>query len=62
MQKVTERKVTIMLCHDVRDVGVGAIQASHTVDHGRGVNMVYWDLGDRTKYAIKVRLDVNRAL
>ena len=32
---MTEREVTIMLRHDLR-------KALHTVEHGRGVNMVYY--------------------
>ena len=34
MQKVTEREVTIMLRHDLRN-------AARTVEHGRGLNRVY---------------------
>ena len=36
MQKVTEREVTIYVM-----LRVLALQASHTVEHGRGVNRVY---------------------
>ena len=30
-----------MLCHNLRNV---AVHASHMVEHGRGMNMVYWKI------------------
>ena len=45
MQKVMEREVTIMLCHDLRNVARRPIfppsLAYYMVEHGRGMKKVY---------------------